>query len=108
MSLMLQQNPIEICVKKMIFLITFFTITFLKGQQLGMYAFLESVSLCIDVTEEVVWVWIGKITKNVGRRETLSLKNWWRWDAKDKENEWSQYENLVFSFFFAILVDFGS
>ena len=71
---MVQQNPREICVKKMIFLIIFFTITFLKGQQLGMYTFLESVSLCIDVTEEVVWVWIGKNYKKCGKKRYFELE----------------------------------
>ena len=45
--LILQQNSREICVKKMILLVIFFTITFLKDQQLRAHTFLESVSLCI-------------------------------------------------------------
>ena len=47
MTFMLQQNSSEIYVNKMMFLVSFFTITFLKRQHLRAHIFLESVSSCI-------------------------------------------------------------
>ena len=83
MSLMLQQNSGEMGVKKMILLVIFFTITFLKGQQLRAHTFLESVSSCI--LYRVLWLSIRhlivldlavamlKIAKGIAPKPTLKM-----------------------------------